>query len=648
MTEGHAAARRRLVLPFLGAICVLGCLLTQAGAASASTQPPRPRLISRPAGTGNASWRRVVNAPFPETLFPATSHPCPAWRERWLTQGSASVALVVWTCQQSHDPAAALWRLLLTSGKPGVSYGFQPLAQDPDAWTRSLSPQPVTGGQRETIVYLARANYLIAGVARAPAGPASSPAGLAAGVIRQEAALLPGPEHRITLPPPVTKAVAGLLSGILLAYLLILLIRYGRNPLRRQRYEVRRGDERWIDVSSAGTRLKWSVRFRALMRALFALNVLVVLSDLLSAHIPASTVINGIYLAVSLWFGWIRPVGRLLRDWQPRRIRGVYLRHHPRAWLEPVFAAASFACLTAVLVACLTGVLIYALGIAQSPLVVNGVLDPRYLNAIPGWAEITLTLLVAVPANDLIQVTAIAALLLLAAATLLRRLGRRFALADAEMAQRADKRPPVLYLRNFGDDALRMPSSSLARTSFTERLSVVRQQPFEEILARHLRRYGPFIALARPGTRLPTLGAAKVERDTGTWLSQIQEWAPRAAMVVVAAAPREVSDGLRTEIELLAETAVQVPVLLVVSPYRRREIEARWRRFCDEAARPGRFGGLAHFREHNSGAHFLAYKPGAGWQAWGAATRSEFSYAVSLAAAWEAATARPLAATAGT
>jgi hypothetical protein len=113
-------------------------------------------------------------------------------------------------------------------------------------------------------------------------------------------------------------------------------------------------------------------------------------------------------------------------------------------------------------------------------------------------------------------------------------------------------------------------------------------QPFEEILARHLRNLGPFIGLIRPGTRIPELGAAKVARSDETWRQQIRDWVTDAALVVVAATPAEVSENLLWEIR------------------------------------------------YNSGAHFMTEVPGTGWMAWGARKRSEYTYAACLAAAFEA------------
>jgi hypothetical protein len=621
--------RRWTIFALLLVICTLGSWWLRPTAAMASPQVPRPPMIAYPAATGYGTWSRVADAPYAVRVFPTTSYGCPGWRRRWLTSGEVSVSVVVWTCQQSNDAAVVLWKMLLfDSPSPGVTNSYVPLAREPNAWALSESPQPATGGLRETGIYLARANYLVAVVARAPAGSAISPADLAAQVLLQERVLLPGPDHHISAPPLLNNAFDKLIAGIIGISLLIFLpIRYARNPLKGQRYEVRYQDSHWIDVTSKARRLKWSLRFRALVRALF---LIAAAGTIVSRDLTPGT---AIYLVAGAWFGWLRPIGRGLRDWKPRKIRGTYLRHNKRAWIEPVLASASLVCIAAAAALCLLDLTLYTFGLAQSPLVVGGFLDPRYLNQIPAWEEAALNLLVAVPVNDISQVTTVGLVLLIGAAAILRRFGRRFALADAEVAQQVDHRYPVLYLRNFSDDVLKMPSSALGRTSLLERLSLVRLQPFEEILARHLRRVGPVIALAHPSTRLPQIGTAKVIRTNETWEAQIREWAGKSSMAVVAVTPPEISPGLETEIKLLGGEAARLPVLLVISPYKARDVAIRWQRFGNQAIKLPRFAGLARFLEHNSGAHFMAYKPGFGWMAWGARTRSEYTYAVSFAEA---------------
>jgi hypothetical protein len=92
---------------------------------------------------------------------------------------------------------------------------------------------------------------------------------------------------------------------------------------------------------------------------------------------------------------------------------------------------------------------------------------------------------------------------------LLKR-ARRQELATAEEVLRVDRRPPVLYLRSFEDDARAIPRSffgSIFRPS--DRL--------EEILVRGLARAGPVIAIGNPGEPLPETGASREYHDDEYW-----------------------------------------------------------------------------------------------------------------------------------
>lgn len=600
---------------------------TAAAPSSAHLRPPLPAEPSN--GTGQ-HWRQVIDAPYSVTLLPHSSYSCSSWRRRWINSDGASVAIVVWTCQRANDAAVALWLLLFfDSAQPGVAYTYHPLAQIPNAWTASEPAEPATGGQREANVFLARGRYVVVASARMPNSVNGMPVTIAAQAIQQEAGLIPGQNYKFTPPPLISKAISNLVSALLVAYLIVIAIRYSSNPLRRQQYEIRTGDIRWFDMTSQATRLKWSVRGRAVARVLFVISAA---AAIVTRQLTAAT---GIYLVATLWLGWIRPIGKSLRYWKPHRIRGTQFRGNNRAWLEPVLGIISIGCVVVSGVLCLMDVLVYSLGLGHSPLVVGGLLDPRYLNALPSWQLTFLTLLVAIPVNDVFMVTSAAVILLLAAAAIMRHYGRQFAVANADEVKQKNSKGHIVYLRNFRDDGLRMPSSSLGRTSLTEQISVVRMQPFEEILARHLRKLGPFIGLVQPGIRIPGLGAAKAARSDETWRQQIENWVSGAALVVVAATPAEVSGNLLWEIRYLADEAVHVPVLLVLSPYRRAEIDRRWGAFFRAAMKWPRFFALGPFAEHNSGAHFMMEVPGIGWVAWGARKRSEYTYATCLAAAFE-------------
>ena len=600
------------------------------GSAVASGQPDKgPPLIGVPPGGVASNWQRTTNSLSSTVMFPHTDHSCHGWHRAWSRPDGIHAGLVVWTCQFSNDAAVALYQLLfLQFTNTGSAYPYFHPSGLPDFWAETSSGSSLND-RRETVVLYVRSRYVVLVAALTPGDSGVSTSVLATEMATLEASRLPGPTGHVIAPPVVSKGVTEFVSAAILAYLAIVLpLRSFRNPLAGQRYQVRKGDPRWYDMTPEANRLKWLLRLRGLARAIFYLASAAIVAAIVEHHSPLPAII---FAGIAGWFGWIRPVGRSLRRWRVRRVRGLVLRNH-NGWLELVFAAASFACIVCGLAFALLGVFVYSSGIASSPMIVNGALDPRYLNLTSAWQQGLLAVLVAIPAQSLLELCGLLWLLLLGAAALLRRFGRRFALADAIRAQEADNRPPILYLRNFGEDVLKMPSSTLARTSLVERLSIVRNQPFEEILVRHLRTRGPVIALSHPSARLPAIGAAKLTLPNDRWQEQIETWIAKAGMVVVAVTPPSMNEGLRWEIQQLAQSA-SVPVVFVFSPYRERDLMTRWWQFAMEAIKLPRFTNLSLYAQHNSGAHFMTERPGFGWVVWGARTRSEFSYAATW---WEA------------
>jgi hypothetical protein len=611
-----------LAIPLLTAASALAAVVGQATAI--------PPLVSQPPSIQGEHWQRIVNSPSSVVLFAKTDHSCHGWRRAWRTSHGTGVELAVWTCQYTNDASVALWNLLFLQGKNnGSSFPYFHPAGQPDFWAESASGPSINDGH-ETVISYSRSRYFVIVDALAPDTSAYNALALATLAASQEAGQLPGPTSHLTAPPLFNKATSELASTALVVYLIMLLpLRAWRNPLSGQSYQTRGGDARWYDMTPEAGRLKWLLRLRSLARLIFYLSCAGALTQLLTHQTPISLIVSA---AISAWFAWIRPVGRSLRRWKIRRVRGLSLTKTPFGWLELAFALTSLACVICALIIILLALIIYSYGFANSPLVVDGILDPRYLSITAKWQQGIVALLVGIRSQDLFEISGILIFLFLGAAALLRRFGRRFALADAVRAQERDSRPPILYLRNFSDDVLTMPSSSLARTSLIERLSIVNRQPFEEILVRHLSAKGPVVALSHPSSRLPAIGAARLTLPNDKWQEQIRTWIAKAQMVVVAVTPPRMSEGLYWEIEYLAQCAA-VPVVLVFSPYKERDLMLRWWQFATEAAKLPRFGELSRYLEHNSGAHFMAQRPGFGWVTWGARKRSEFTYA---ACWWEA------------
>jgi hypothetical protein len=218
-------------------------------------------------------------------------------------------------------------------------------------------------------------------------------------------------------------------------------------------------------------------------------------------------------------------------------------------------------------------------------------------------------------------------------AYLLDRLGRRLAQRSLRDTLAQDDRRHFLYLRGFDEDGLRI-DESLGRRGFLELFSPFGRPRFEEVLAEHLSSLGPVIAISGSKQRLQDLGAAKVSLGGDTWQDQVREWVGGARAVVLSATPSEVRAGLEWEIEHLATRADAPPLILVISPWPPDERRRRWEGFLATAGEWPLFRRLVE-QPPPSATHILTHSREAGWIAYGARRRWDWSYAASILTAIE-------------
>ena len=165
------------------------------------------------------------------------------------------------------------------------------------------------------------------------------------------------------------------------------------------------------------------------------------------------------------------------------------------------------------------------------------------------------------------------------------RLARRLAAIDAHQLILRDARPPVLYLRSFGDDRLKLLTATLGRPSLIERFTLRRFDAFEEVIVRHLSHVGPVIAVNPPGTKLAPLGAARETIDSADWQSVVAAWMARSIMIVFVAPPGQVTQGLHWELETVSANRYWNKTLIVVPPVPPEDLQRRWQGFLGACAR---------------------------------------------------------------
>src|SRR6185369_11282459 len=204
---------------------------------------------------------------------------------------------------------------------------------------------------------------------------------------------------------------------------------------------------------------------------------------------------------------------------------------------------------------------------------------------------------------------------------------RRLGSADARRLMLRDPRPPVLYLRSFTDDRLRLRAATLGRPSLVERFTPRRFGRFEEVLVRHLSRYGPVIAVNPPGTRLGPLRAAQETIEPANWQSAVAGWMAHSALIVFLAPPSRVTQGLPWELRTVAEHGQLDKALVVVPPVPAEQLQARWRALGAACAGLWPFTVARPLADPR--ALVLAFRHGR-WDVATADTRTEWSYAAAL------------------
>jgi hypothetical protein len=108
------------------------------------------------------------------------------------------------------------------------------------------------------------------------------------------------------------------------------------------------------------------------------------------------------------------------------------------------------------------------------------------------------------------------------------RVGRRLNLHRRNEIILRDK-PPVLLLRSFTDDVDAIPSNLLIQRLFW------RRKRLEEIIGEQLTRTGPFVAIGKPGERLPQLGANRLYLGDSEWQTVVQSYISRSDLIIVIA-----------------------------------------------------------------------------------------------------------------
>jgi hypothetical protein len=461
------------------------------------------------------------------------------------------------------------------------------------------------GQNLELVLPVTRGPYLFGLHVLAPATSAGSAGQLMSelGIAQVRKVPADTPDTAAAAPVSDALAAAGAVTGALVGYLLLASgVSYLRNPLRRKLWPPRfrrvrpePTDDSAVDVSAAAKRNR-RIAVGRLAVQLAGLGLVAYAADMFQVRYWYAYLVAG--LAV-VWAG-----GRFIRPGGADLGRNRAEAHRMLVSIMLIVASAmSFFGLAAI--------------------VSSGVYRTRPIGA----AVQSLTGEGTITGQNLATGLVASGLGLLVLGAVIFGFARRLSSADARRLMRRDPRTPVLYLRSFGDDRLRLWAATLGRPSLVERFTLRRSNRFEEVLVRYLSRYGPVIAVNPPGTWMAPLRAARETVDSADWQSVVAGWMAQSALFVFLAPANPVTDGLEWELRALGDHGQWDKALAVVPPVPADQLQARWRAFGTAIGWLWPFsvaGPLA-----DPGALLLAFRHGR-WGMISADRRTEWSYAAAL------------------
>ncbi len=109
---------------------------------------------------------------------------------------------------------------------------------------------------------------------------------------------------------------------------------------------------------------------------------------------------------------------------------------------------------------------------------------------------------------------------------------RRSVRFSIEALLHRDERPPILFLRPFKDDQVRLePAEVMVLARIGGWLDSIAS--LDELMLEEGTPYGPVVAIGNPGDKLPPYGAARGYFDDKTWQMAVADLAERAIAIVI-------------------------------------------------------------------------------------------------------------------
>ncbi len=150
---------------------------------------------------------------------------------------------------------------------------------------------------------------------------------------------------------------------------------------------------------------------------------------------------------------------------------------------------------------------------------------------------------------------------------LILRKGKKYSVEGGESVLKRDTRPPVLYLRSFNDEVEdRSMAKYVKNISTSNKKDLALTMPSvgfreQDALGYVFRKIGPYIALGKPGEKLPELGSSKIYVPNESWQNAIRDYFKKSILIIFRAGKTE---GLKWELQELVQTVAPRKIVMIL------------------------------------------------------------------------------------
>ena len=165
--------------------------------------------------------------------------------------------------------------------------------------------------------------------------------------------------------------------------------------------------------------------------------------------------------------------------------------------------------------------------------------------------------------SNLFIVFAIAGVVCFAGGALTKNAGRRAARTSVLELYKLDKRAPILFLRAFGDDQVRLAPPKLSFLGYCYDLGQ-RESNLDALVLEEGTDYGPVVALGNPKDPMPPYGAARGYFHDEDWQSAVARLAEASSAIIICL---DDTEGVWWEVDhIAANNMLQEKTLFLIHP----------------------------------------------------------------------------------